>query len=126
MRFLASTILTFLLSPFNWIIILLIVSYFVRKPSLKKTGKITALCVFLLFGNQWLLNWYAKAWQPAPVVIKPGELYSCGIVLGGFASPDADANGYFNSTSDRFIQAANCIKRKDQPYTRQRRQRATR
>jgi uncharacterized SAM-binding protein YcdF (DUF218 family) len=28
----------------------------------------------------------------------------CGIVAGGFASPDTEANGYFNATADRFIQ----------------------
>lgn len=105
MHYLASTVLSFILSPFNWIIILLIASYFFRKALLKKTCRIMALCLFLLFGNQWLLDQYAKIWQPAPVVINSSVPYSCGIVLGGFASPDADANGYFNSASDRFIQA---------------------
>ncbi len=64
-----------------------------------------ALLIFLLFGNSWLLDWYAKKWQPAPVAINAGMVYSCGIVPGGFASPDADENGYFNGTADRFIQA---------------------
>jgi uncharacterized SAM-binding protein YcdF (DUF218 family) len=44
------------------------------------------------------------------VVIRPGSTYSCGIVLGGFASTDANENGYFNATADRFIQAVKLFK----------------
>jgi uncharacterized SAM-binding protein YcdF (DUF218 family) len=36
--------------------------------------------------------------------------YSCGIVAGGFASPDPDENGYFNATADRFIQTVKLYK----------------
>lgn len=105
-----SSILSFFLSPFNWIIILVITGYFLRKALFKKICRILALCIFLVFSNQWLLDWYAKKWQPPPVVISAGIAYSCGIVPGGFASPDADENGYFNSTADRFIQAVKLFK----------------
>jgi uncharacterized SAM-binding protein YcdF (DUF218 family) len=50
------------------------------------------------------LNLYARKWQPAPTVLSPGKTYSCGIVAGGFASPDAHAHGYFNLAADRFIE----------------------
>ena len=110
MRQLASSVLSFLLSPFNWIIILLIAGYFLRKPLVKKICRIMALCIFLLFGNSLLLDWYAKNWQPAPVVISAVNTYSCGIVPGGFASVDVDDNGFFNATADRFIQALKLFK----------------
>ena len=106
----ASSVLSFFLSPFYWIIILVIAGYFLRKALLKKICRILALCIFLLFSNAWLLGWYAKNWQPPPVVINTGIAYSCGIVPGGFASPDAYGNGYFNSTADRFIQAVKLYK----------------
>ena len=106
----ASSILSFFLSPFNWIVILIIAGYFLHKASFKKICRILALCIFLLFGNSWLLDWYAKHWQPPPVVIGTGIAYSCGIVPGGFASPDADEKGYFNSTADRFIQVIKLYK----------------
>src|SRR5450432_1973399 len=96
----ASSVLSFFLSPLNWIIILLIAGYFLRKSLFKKICRILALCIFLLFGNAWLLDWYAGKWQLPPVVISPGIVYSCGIVLGGFASPDANENGYFNPAAD--------------------------
>lgn len=110
MHQLASSVLSFLLSPFNWIVILLLAGYFLRRPLLKKICRIMALCIFLLFGNSWLLDWYAKNWQPLPVVIHPDSTYSCGIVPGGFASVDVDGGGYFNVTADRFIQALKLFK----------------
>jgi uncharacterized SAM-binding protein YcdF (DUF218 family) len=110
MHHLASSILSFFLSPFNWIIILIIAAYFFRKAALKKFCRIMALFIFVVFGNQWFLNWYAKEWQPAPVGINTKVKYSCGIVPGGFASPDDDGNGYFNNTADRFIQAEKLYK----------------
>jgi len=110
MHQLLSTVLSYLLSPFNWIVFLLIAGYFFHKRPLKKACYILAVCIFLVFGNAALLNWYAKTWQPKPVVLSPSAEYSCGIVPGGFASPDADANGYFNATADRFIQAVKLYK----------------
>jgi len=106
----ASAVLSGVLSPFNWLIVLLLIACMVKKRSLKKTALILALFVFIVFGNAALLNWYAKTWQPKPVVPSPSAEYSCGIVPGGFASPDADANGYFNATADRFIQAVKLYK----------------
>ena len=105
MHQLLSAVLSFLLSPFNWIIFLLITGYFVRKRSIKKACYVLSLSIFLIFGNNALFNWYANTWQPKPVAINPALQYSCGIVPGGFASPDTDGNGYFNSSADRFIQA---------------------
>jgi uncharacterized SAM-binding protein YcdF (DUF218 family) len=107
----ASYFFNLLLSPFNWIIILLVGAYFLRRSQLRKMCRIVALCILLLFGNSWLLDWYAKKWQPLPVVIAPGVEFSCGIVLGGFASPDNNEKGYFNSSADRFIQVVKLYKR---------------
>ena len=101
----ASTLFSILLSPLNWIIVLLIAAVIIRKRAVKRICWIGSLVIFLVFGNQWLFNLYAKKWQAAPVAIDTMNQYSCGIVAGGFASPDEKDNGYFNSTADRFIQA---------------------
>ncbi len=110
MHLVASVIMSFLLSPCNWIIVLIIAGYIFKKPSLRKLCRIAALCLFLVFSNQWLLDCYAKYWQPAPVTINKNITYSCGIVPGGFASPDVDGNGYFNGSADRFIEAEKLYK----------------
>ncbi len=106
----ASAILSFFLSPWNWIIIWLIAAWVFRKRTAKKFCTIVAICLFILFGNQAFLNFYAKKWQPLPVAVNSLAQFSCGIVPGGFASPDAKGNGYFNSTADRFIQAVKLYK----------------
>jgi uncharacterized SAM-binding protein YcdF (DUF218 family) len=106
----ASAVLSWVLSPFNWFIVLLILAWIVKKRSFKKMALILAACIFIVFGNQWLFNWYVKQWQPKPVAVNPALQYSCGIVPGGFASPDENANGYFNSSADRFIQAVKLYK----------------
>ncbi len=110
MHQLGSSILSFFLSPFNVLIILLIAMFFLRKAQWKKICGILAFSIFLVFGNHCLLNLYAKNWQPAPAVIDSSLLFSCGIVPGGFASPDAEANGYFNASADRFIQVVKLFK----------------
>jgi len=89
---------------------LAIAGYFLNKSLLKKICRILAVCVFLLFSNAWLLDWYAKKWEPAPIIINKGVIYNCGIVPGGFASPDTDETGYFNSSADRFIQVVKLYK----------------
>jgi uncharacterized SAM-binding protein YcdF (DUF218 family) len=100
----ASTILSLLLSPWNWIIILLIAGWIFKKRAAKRCCFIFAVCLFIVFGNSALLNLYARWWQPKPVTLSTGITYSCGIVTGGFGSPDAQGRGYFNISSDRFIQ----------------------
>lgn len=106
----ASSLLSFFLSPLLWIVLLVLASFVFKKRSVKKICLVAAVVVFLLFGNGLLLNWYARQFQPAPLALNPGTVYSCGIVPGGFASPDIDGNGIFNSTADRFIQALTLFK----------------
>lgn len=102
MHHFASSILSFLLSPFTWILILLIIPGLIKKN--KKIYRLAALFVFIIFSNQWIFDWSIQHWQAQPVPVPQLKKYSTGIVLGGFASPDADGNGFFNETSDRFIE----------------------
>jgi uncharacterized SAM-binding protein YcdF (DUF218 family) len=110
MHHVASSVLSLVLSPINWVIVLIIAGYFFRKKFIKKLCYIAAICIFIVFSNASLFSWYVKQWQPSPVSIAAGNVYSCGIVLGGFASTDADENGYFNTASDRFIQTLKLYK----------------
>jgi uncharacterized SAM-binding protein YcdF (DUF218 family) len=105
-----SAFVSLFLSPLNWIIILIVLAWYFHKQRLKKVFIMAAITVFVVFGNQWLLNVFARNWQPAQVAVSSLPVYDCGIVAGGFASPDAKANGYFNATADRFIQAVKIYK----------------
>ena len=110
MHSLASAIVPFFLSPFNWILILVVMRFFIRSVKGKRFCKIAALFIFILFSNQWILNSYARFWQPEPRDISNDKPYSCGILLGGFANPDENGNGYFNSAAERFLQAVKLYK----------------
>lgn len=105
-----SALLSFLLSPLHWILLLLFAGFLWKKSSFRKIFNVAVLVIFLVFSNAALLNWYARNFQPAPVRIPSNAVYSCGIVPGGFASPDADGNGVFNSTAERFIQVLKLFK----------------
>ncbi|UEG50897.1 YdcF family protein [Ferruginibacter lapsinanis] len=110
MHLIASTIIGFFISPINWIILLTILSFYLKSVKVKKICRLTALGLFLVFSNIWLLTAYAKFWQPAPRDVSKDSSYSCGILLGGFASPDENEKGYFNGSSDRFIQTVKLYK----------------
>ena len=110
MHQIASSILSYILSPITWIILFLLGGFYIRKTSLKRLCRIFALIIFLVFSNEFLLEWYENNWQSRPIALAAGTTYSCGIVLGGFAGPDADGNGYFNGSADRFIQALKLFK----------------
>jgi uncharacterized SAM-binding protein YcdF (DUF218 family) len=111
MRQFASQLLSFFLSPAIWIVLLIILSYVFKNSGARKKCRWVALGIFLLFSNQWLLNSYARWWQPKPRNVTADSAYSCGILLGGFGGPDArDTSGYFNASADRFIQAVKMYK----------------
>jgi uncharacterized SAM-binding protein YcdF (DUF218 family) len=111
MHNIASQLLSFFASPATWILLLILLPYFLKKSGQKKKCRFMAIAVFLLFSNQWLLDAYARYWQPAPRKMDADTTYSCGILLGGFGSPDEKENsGYFNSGADRFIQALKLYK----------------
>ena len=69
MNHFASSLISIFLSPFNWVVIFLLAAWIFRKKVIKKFCFIFAICIFILFGNPALFNWYATKWQPAPVAI---------------------------------------------------------
>lgn len=104
MFFFLSKLFLFLLVPLNWIIALVILRSIVKRPIVKKRLAITAVIVLFVFGNDFILNKLARAWQTQPVKMQQFGNYSAGIVLGGYESFDKNGKGYFNYSSDRFIQ----------------------
>jgi uncharacterized SAM-binding protein YcdF (DUF218 family) len=104
MFFILSKIFTSLIFPLSWVMIILLWRALARSEKRKKDLLITAITIFLIFSNIWIISAFAKIWDIAPVQLS-GKKYSCGILLGGFTSYDDKDNGYFNTASDRFIQA---------------------
>jgi len=104
MLYLVSFLVTLLLAPANWLMILLVWAFFTKKVLLRKRLLLLAFCLFVLFSNEFLYNAANKYWQPEPVTIANKSNYEAGILLGGMMANAADGNAYFTGASDRFIQ----------------------
>jgi len=104
MHYFLSSILAWMLTPLNWLIVLVCLGFLSKTADRRKKFAIAAGIVFLLFSNNWLLMSYAQFWQKVDLQKAQSRIYSSAILLGGFGSPGADEDGYFNATADRFIQ----------------------
>lgn len=105
MFFVAAKLLSFFLSPFNGILLLLVISFLIRRASWKRTLRITALALFLIFSNRWLQHKALLAYQAPPVQKPTHKSYAAGIVLGGFLGYDrVYQKPFFGGAADRFIQ----------------------
>ncbi|MBP9214360.1 MAG: YdcF family protein [Chitinophagaceae bacterium] len=104
MFFIFSKILLFLLQPFYWMVICLVLYRKLKKPNVKKRFLIAAISIFIVFSNYWLYNTCVLAWQPKAAPIEHKQQYELGIVLGGMTKSDKHGNSFFAPTSDRFLQ----------------------
>jgi uncharacterized SAM-binding protein YcdF (DUF218 family) len=104
MYFALSKILLFLISPFFWILALLLLGLVIKKPVLKRRLFISAAAVFLLFSMPVFSHFVARLWSYPAGNINTRPTYSCVIVLGGFAGPGGPEHGHFGPNCDRFIQ----------------------
>jgi uncharacterized SAM-binding protein YcdF (DUF218 family) len=110
MYFLLSKILLFLLYPVLWVLILFIVSLMVKNSKRKKRFFLAGIVLLYVLSAPVFINVVAWAWSVNPAPVKGPKVYSCAIVLGGFASEGKDGKGYFNGSADRFIQGVMAYK----------------
>jgi uncharacterized SAM-binding protein YcdF (DUF218 family) len=111
MFFILSKVLFFLIVPFVWVLILLLMSWLLKNQRIKKRLRIAALLICIVFTNPFLYRTLVMAWQPGPVKIASGKNYSMGILLGGLSGYDKFNRGYFGDDADRFIATANLYHR---------------
>jgi uncharacterized SAM-binding protein YcdF (DUF218 family) len=79
----------------------------VKNEKRKRIFFLSALIALVLFTNPFIIRKLVTWYETKPVTLAANEHYSAGIVLGGFVSYHLqDDRGYFNSSSDRFIQTA--------------------
>ena len=103
MFFIASKMLSLLLTPVSWIFILLFISFLVKKTTLKKKLNIIAILLTILFSNPLLFNKTVRWWQVKPVEFNKNQRFTTGILLGGLSKFDRNGLGYFTISCDRFI-----------------------
>lgn len=106
--FVIMKVLLWFFRPLIWVLLLFLLAYVFRRRERWRKGFFrAALVTLLVFSNPALINALYHAWEPDPVPMERVGQYPAGIVLGGFVNYNARDNaGYFNTASDRFIQAA--------------------
>jgi uncharacterized SAM-binding protein YcdF (DUF218 family) len=105
--FVLLKILLFFFRPLIWIFILFALALLLRNEKRKKLFLRLGFIVLVIFTNPFITRKLMQWYEPDMVRLAPGENYITGIVLGGFVGFDArNHQGFFTSSSDRFIQTA--------------------
>ncbi len=106
MFFLLSKILSFLLVPFNWCLLLLVLGIVIRGNKLKKYLWSSAIIVFLLFSNTLLFQKTVTAWEyPIENLAYAASNNKPIVILGGLSSfDDKTKRIHFKEATDRLMQ----------------------
>lgn len=105
MFFFLSKVLSFFLQPLSWVFTLLILSFVVKKPKIKKRFLISAIAVLFVFSNPFIFNVCSYNWEVEltdPLLLE--DTFDVAIVLGGIVKSEEDKNQLqFASNSDRIL-----------------------
>ncbi len=106
MFFIASKLLYFFISPFNWLLLLTAWILLTKNQQRKRRLTTLAVCMFLFFSNPYIIHQITIGWQAKQKKIVQGEQYEAGILLAGFVGFEFKSNqGFYGTAADRFIQA---------------------
>lgn len=106
MYFILSKILLFIILPFNWVVVLLVMAVIKRKKPAGKKFFVAGLVTLYLFSIPLLFKGFTRLWDVDSAPIASHQKYSCVIVLGGFSGDDGKGDGRFTWAADRFITGA--------------------
>jgi uncharacterized SAM-binding protein YcdF (DUF218 family) len=111
MFFLLSKLLSIFISPFNWLLIFVLITFFTKDQQRKRRRIIFCTCWFLLFSNPYLIHKLSLNWQAKQKTMTNAEQYQVGILLAGFVSFEFKSKqGFYGGASDRYIQAIRLYK----------------
>lgn len=112
MFFILSKVLQFIIDPFIWIIILLLVSLFAYDYNTKKRTFRLALIFALFFSNTFIFGEFVRLWEMPATPYNQLKTYEAGIVLGGMTKYDAALDRIqFRRGADRLLQAIELYKK---------------
>ena len=113
MFFVLSKILSFLLSPFTYLIFFLLWMSFCKNHRKQKRLLVFTIFGVFFFGNSFVLDEFVRLWE-TPVSESKHKNYDIGIVLSGMIMYDAKNDiTKFNSNVDRLLQVLPKIKRNE-------------
>ena len=102
MFFFLSKVLSFLVDPFFWIILMFLFSVFHYKRYLRRYFLITGICMIIFFSNSFIFSYVNDLWAVKKVDEK--EHYEMGILLGGMISlTSSEDNIQFSNHNDRLL-----------------------
>jgi uncharacterized SAM-binding protein YcdF (DUF218 family) len=104
MFFIASKVLSILISPLSWVLLLLFAAWKFSKK--RKQLLLISILLLYLFSNEFLFCEAMRSWETLPQKQETlTKHYETGIVLGGFASYDVayDRIGFHESSDRLFI-----------------------
>jgi uncharacterized SAM-binding protein YcdF (DUF218 family) len=111
MFFFLSKILYAFLSPFKWLLLLVLYWLLTKHKERKRRAGILIVILFLIFSNPYLIYRITLAWQYPKKEMMDQEQYNTGILLAGFVSFETQKKqGYYGGAADRFIQAVRLYK----------------
>jgi len=94
MFFILSKTLHLLLMPFLWVLLLLLLALFLKKPKYKRGFLLAALAILVVLSNPFLENEAWRAWEIPATPVSEVENYDVAIILTG-------VTGYREDLSDR-------------------------
>jgi len=115
MFFTLSKIFSVFLQPITWIILLLVVSFFLRRKNLRITFQLLAVLMLLAFSNSYLTRLVVQSWEmPLSDQNDITKTYDVGIVLGGGQVMMDDRTGelVFIGNTDRILKAVELYRTK--------------
>jgi uncharacterized SAM-binding protein YcdF (DUF218 family) len=111
MFFFLSKLLNFFISPFNWLLVFVLITLFTKDQQRKRRRIFFCFGWFLLFSNPYLIHKLSLNWQAKQKLMAANEQYQVGILLAGFVSFEFKSKqGFYGGASDRYIQAVRLYK----------------
>lgn len=107
MFFILSKLLYFFITPFCWILLLLLAA--LMFPKRRKHFLWACLILLLVCTNPWLYRKAMMSYEERPLKTTIAQLPETAILLTGIVGFDSSGNGYFGRSSDRFIQSAHLL-----------------
>ncbi len=91
--------------PLVWVLALLLLAIFIKRPSLKRTFLLAATGLLLLFSNPFLENEAMRAWEIGAVPMNQVKNYDAAIILTGVTRyrEDIPDRVHTSKGADRFL-----------------------
>jgi uncharacterized SAM-binding protein YcdF (DUF218 family) len=105
MFFILSKTLHFLLMPYIWVLVLLLLALFFKSQKWRRTSLVSALVLLIVLSNPFLSNEAWRAWEVDAMPVKDVVDYDVAVILTGVTSYREDVPDRIHTSkgSDRFL-----------------------